>query len=182
MLEVRDEELTVKTNDGSTVIVSWKLAHIRSFKAKKDMLTVYSGRYITVCVCVRACVRACVCVIFRGHALSLLSIQYYVCEAGIMGPVTVVWPCMVRLNYMFVCVQTHANSHTLTCSRSSTGVGEYYFKTSQSVQITHAIETVVKKLKLEALGSNQQVHDMYVHVCLLSHTSVGWREGGPPSS
>ena len=50
--------------------------------------------------------------------------------------------------------------HSLTCewcSRSSTGVGEYYFKTAQSVQITHAIETVVKKLKYEALGSNQQV-------------------------
>lgn len=43
MLEVKDEELTVKTNDGSIIIVFWKLAHIRSFKAKKDMLTVYSG-------------------------------------------------------------------------------------------------------------------------------------------
>lgn len=42
-------------------------------------------------------------------------------------------------------------------SRSSTGVGEYHFKTTQSVQITHAIETVVKRLKYEALGSNQQV-------------------------
>ena len=42
-------------------------------------------------------------------------------------------------------------------SRSSTGVGEYLFKTSQSVQITHAIETVVKKLKFEALGTHQQV-------------------------
>ena len=44
MLEVKDEELTVKTNDGSANLVRWKLAHIRSFKAKKDMLTVYSGR------------------------------------------------------------------------------------------------------------------------------------------
>lgn len=52
-------------------------------------------------------------------------------------------------------------------SRSSTGVGEYQFKTSQSVQITHAIETVVKKLKYEALGSSQQV---CLSVCLSSST------------
>lgn len=44
MLEVKDEELIIKTNDGSANLVRWKLAHIRSFKAKKDMLTVYSGR------------------------------------------------------------------------------------------------------------------------------------------
>ncbi|CAI8034687.1 hypothetical protein GBAR_LOCUS19503 [Geodia barretti] len=85
LLEVKDEELTLKTNDGTANLVRWKLAHLRSFKARKDTLTVFSG------------------------------------------------------------------------SRSSTGVGEYLFRTSQSVQITHAIETVVRRLKYEALGCNQQV-------------------------
>ena len=46
MLEVKGEDLTVKTNDGAEVLVQWKLAHIRSFKAKKDTLTVYSGRSV----------------------------------------------------------------------------------------------------------------------------------------
>lgn len=43
MLEVRDGDLVVKTRDGAANLVRWKLAHIRSFKAKKDVLTVYSG-------------------------------------------------------------------------------------------------------------------------------------------
>ena len=44
LLEVRDEELMIKTSDGTANLVRWKLAHIRSFKAKKDTLTVFSGR------------------------------------------------------------------------------------------------------------------------------------------
>lgn len=44
MLVVKDEHLVVKTRDGAANLVRWKLAHIRSFKAKKDILTVYSGR------------------------------------------------------------------------------------------------------------------------------------------
>ena len=47
MLEVKDEDLTVKTKDGTANLVRWKLAHIRSFKAKKDVLTVYSGRSVS---------------------------------------------------------------------------------------------------------------------------------------
>ena len=36
-------------------------------------------------------------------------------------------------------------------------ISNTYFKTAQSVQITHSIEAVVKKLKYKALGDNQQV-------------------------
>ena len=46
LLEVKDEELTLKTNDGTANLVRWKLAHLRSFKARKDTLTVFSGRYV----------------------------------------------------------------------------------------------------------------------------------------
>ena len=34
-----------------------------------------------------------------------------------------------------------------TCSRSCTGFGEFVFKAWQSVQITHAIETIVARIK-----------------------------------
>ena len=47
-------------------------------------------------------------------------------------------------------IQTLTHTHTHTChmmyrphSRSSTGVGEFFFKSERSVEITHAIETVV---------------------------------------
>ena len=46
LLEVRDEELAIKTSDGTANLVRWKLAHIRSFKARKDTLTVFSGRSV----------------------------------------------------------------------------------------------------------------------------------------
>ena len=54
MLEVKGEDLIVKTKDGTANLVRWKLAHIRSFKAKKDLLTIYSGRYArppSLCEC-----------------------------------------------------------------------------------------------------------------------------------
>ena len=48
-------------------------------------------------------------------------------------------------------------------------MGEYHFKTSKSVQITHGIETVVKRLKYEALGRNQQVSESVTGTTILAH-------------
>ena len=45
ILEVRDGEITVWNRDTWEEVVSWNLAHIRSFKAKKHMLSIYPGRY-----------------------------------------------------------------------------------------------------------------------------------------
>ena len=64
---------------------------------------------------------------------------------------------MASNSHLILDTHTHTHTHTHTLSRSSTGVGEYYFRSSQSVQITHAIETVVKRLKYEALGMHQEV-------------------------
>ena len=60
------------------------------------------------------------------------------------------------------------HTHTHTHSRSSTGVGEYFFNTTQSVQITHAIETIVKRLREDVVGGNQQVYTHTVSSCLLT--------------
>ena len=44
ILELRDGELIVNRKDSHTEIVKWRLSHIRSFKAKKRLLTIFSGR------------------------------------------------------------------------------------------------------------------------------------------
>jgi len=43
-LEISDGELIVWTRDTCEEVTRWKLAHIRSFKAKKNLFTVYAGR------------------------------------------------------------------------------------------------------------------------------------------
>lgn len=44
ILELREGELILSKLDGHSEIVRWRLSHIRSFKAKKRLLTIYSGR------------------------------------------------------------------------------------------------------------------------------------------
>ena len=60
ILELRDGELIVYRKDSRSEIVRWRLSHIRSFKAKKRLLTIYSGRYVRMWVkililCIRVC-------------------------------------------------------------------------------------------------------------------------------
>ena len=57
-LELRGDNLVVWTNDMGTQVARWKLAHIRSFKAKKNLLSIFAGRSVSegVCVCVCECV------------------------------------------------------------------------------------------------------------------------------
>ena len=44
ILELIDGELIVNRKDNHSEIVKWRLSHIRSFKAKKRLLTIFSGR------------------------------------------------------------------------------------------------------------------------------------------
>lgn len=44
ILELRDGELILYRKDDFFEVVRWRLSHIRSFKAKKRLLTIYSGR------------------------------------------------------------------------------------------------------------------------------------------
>lgn len=84
-LELAEGFLIVWTGSTQEEVVRWKLSHIRSFKAKKSVLTIYTG------------------------------------------------------------------------SRSSTGVGDFYFNSPLSVQITHAIETLVARLKSKKVNSKGSV-------------------------
>ena len=250
MLEVKGEDLIVKTKDGTANLVRWKLAHIRSFKAKKDLLTIYSGRYArppSLCECSLSNTSHYHTItpshshtitlshltpshshtitlshshtitlshshtltpshhhtltpshshtITLSHSHTLTPSHHHTLTPSHSHTITLshhhtltpshshtshhhtLTPHTITLSHHHTVTLSH--SHTITLShltlshhhsRSSTGVGEYYFKTTQSVQITHAIETVVKKLKYEALGSNQQVR--YEH-CLSLWTQMG---------
>ena len=42
-LEVSPGELVLLTSNTQEEVVKWKLAHIRSFKAKKNTLTIFTG-------------------------------------------------------------------------------------------------------------------------------------------
>ena len=60
------------------------------------------------------------------------------------------------------CKHTHMNTHIH--SRSSTGVGEFFFKSERSVEITHAIETVVGAMAKDKKSTKPSKVGIHVHV------------------
>lgn len=51
LLEVRDGSLVLLSAAEREEVVKWRLAHIRSFKAKKNILTITAGRFAMVLSC-----------------------------------------------------------------------------------------------------------------------------------
>ena len=58
------------------------------------------------------------------------------------------------------------------CSRSSTGVGEFFFKSDRSVEITHAIETVVGAMAKDKRSARTNKVSLYMSVYTL-HMYLG---------
>ncbi len=58
ILEVKGDEIVVWTSSTHEQVVRWKLAHIRSFKAKRSTLVIYPGRWVFRC---RLCLVFCCC-------------------------------------------------------------------------------------------------------------------------